>query len=119
MTTEKTVVKTIANLYANGTETRDELILGVFQAHADIGLNKATKFVAEWMKAEGLTTSKAGINAEFDAFLIEGCEAGEPRNAAAISAWIAENGTANTERHKAHYQRLGRLAEAAYNKGKS
>lgn len=119
MTTENTVKKTIANLYKDGTESRDDLIIATFQKHADIGLNKATKLVAEWMKDEGLTVAKAGINAAFDDWLIEGLEAGTPRSAADVLVYIKDEGTPNMERHKTHYQRIAALAIRAFEKGQA
>lgn len=119
MTTENTVLKTIAALYKAGTESRDDLILGVYQKHADIGLNKATKAVADWMKAEGLTVARQGVNAAFDEWVLAGCESGKPRSAADVSAYIKDEGTPNMERHKTHYQRIAELAKRAFEKGQA
>lgn len=118
MTTENTINKTISALYAGGTETRDELILGVYQKHhADIGLNKATKLVANWMKAEGIAVPRSkGITESMDNWLLD-APLDEPRTAAQLKKWIAENGTENTMRHLTAYEARARLVAAAFKKG--
>ena len=115
MTTENTVIKTIADNFDSGMG-RDEIIIAVFQEHADIGLNKANALVAKWYKDNGHAVTKQGINAAFDEWLLS-ADPAKPRTAADVSKYIKDEGTPNMERHKTHYQRIAALAAAAFKKG--
>lgn len=115
MTKVTSVNNAIAKAFDNGLD-KDAVIVEIFSAFADLSLPKATKAVAEYMKANDMTVSRVGINAEFDDFLLS-ADPAAPRTAVEIGMWIEDNGSENTKRHRTHYERLGRLVAAGFAKG--
>lgn len=106
-----TINNAIASHVEAGT-SRDDIVISLFQEHA-LSLGQATKAVAKYMKDNGLQTSRRGINAEFNDWLVETIP-----TKAQVEEYIQIQGTPNMERHKSHYVNLADLTRRAFEKGK-